>query len=480
MSDNLNTDINDYTPEELLELLGFDGADDPSIELIMIKLNKVISKYKSENNTALVQFYTKAKSILKDFMDKNTINSGVNPIILKNKPDIQNVLPVDINIGTVNPNLIQTTVRYFIIDSKHRQNIIPYSCDPNSLTSSTKFICSLTSGLKNTTKLTINTICLPRAWYTFDDFTGNTYFQIDGSGGLHNIHITEGDYDPSGIVKELNEKITNIGLTDITVSLVENILTPIIQFSNANTTDSYTINFYKLDNSLTYDISCNNTTITIDKYNRNLGYNLGYRITDTSNYSDLKITIPKSGTVKASAPLDIAGTQYIRLVLDDYNNNYVNNTEIGIDSTTNTSNTVNTTTDMPSYYGKVLQDILCVDASNENIYLPTFPRKLTQSQIYSINEINSQKQKKSSRLEQYTNPQTLAIAHVPNIILNKDTRGMSYKLQLSTEHCTKRIYFGPVAITKMQISLYDDKGYILNLHGQDWSFTMTAEDLYGQ
>ena len=55
---------------------------------------------------------------------------------------------------------------------------------------------------------------------------------------------------------------------------------------------------------------------------------------------------------------------------------------------------------------------------------------------------------------------------------------MSYKLQLSTEHCTKRIYFGPVAITKMQISLYDDKGYILNLHGQDWSFTMTAEDFY--
>lgn len=478
MSDNLNTDINDYTPEELLELLGFDGADDPSIELIMLKLNKVISKYKSENKTALVEFYTKAKSILKDFMDKNTINSEGNPIILKNKPDIQNVLPVDINIGTVNPNLIQTTVRYFVIDSKTRQNIIPYSCDPNGLTSSTKFTCQLTSALKNTTKLTVNTICLPRSWYTFDDFTGNTCFEIDGSGGPYNIHITQGDYDPSGIVKELNEKIKNI-FPDITVSLVENILTPIIQFSNANT-DSYTINFYKLDNSLTYDISCNNTTtttITIDKYNHNLGYNLGFRITDIQNDGDLKIILGPFGTKKASAPLDIAGTQYIRLVLDDYNNNYVNNTEIGIDSTTNT---VNTTTDMPSYYGKVLQDISCVDASNENIYLPTFPRKLTQSQIYSINEINSQKQKKSSRLEQYTNPQTLAIAHVPNIILNKDTRGMSYKLQLSIEHCTKRIYFGPVAITKMQISLYDDKGYILNLHGQDWSFTMTAEDLYGQ
>jgi hypothetical protein len=41
-----------------------------------------------------------------------------------------------------------------------------------------------------------------------------------------------------------------------------------------------------------------------------------------------------------------------------------------------------------------------------------------------------------------------------------------------------RIYFGPVNIYRMGISLYTDRGQIIDLNGADWSFQMIAEQLY--
>ena len=42
----------------------------------------------------------------------------------------------------------------------------------------------------------------------------------------------------------------------------------------------------------------------------------------------------------------------------------------------------------------------------------------------------------------------------------------------------RRVYFGPVSIERLRITLLDDKGNILNLHGHDWSFTLIADQLY--
>jgi hypothetical protein len=42
----------------------------------------------------------------------------------------------------------------------------------------------------------------------------------------------------------------------------------------------------------------------------------------------------------------------------------------------------------------------------------------------------------------------------------------------------QRAYFGPVVINKLRVTLRDDKGYIVNLHGNDWSFSLVTEELY--
>ena len=42
----------------------------------------------------------------------------------------------------------------------------------------------------------------------------------------------------------------------------------------------------------------------------------------------------------------------------------------------------------------------------------------------------------------------------------------------------KRIYFGPVNINRMRITLLNDKGNLVNLNGADWSITLISENLY--
>ena len=41
-----------------------------------------------------------------------------------------------------------------------------------------------------------------------------------------------------------------------------------------------------------------------------------------------------------------------------------------------------------------------------------------------------------------------------------------------------RKYYGPIDISKMEIAVYDDKGNLLNLNGQDWSMTLVSKHLY--
>ena len=61
MSNDLDTDINNYTYEELLEIVGFNSANIPDTSQINSKLNKLINKYKSEKNKKYVTFFVDAK-----------------------------------------------------------------------------------------------------------------------------------------------------------------------------------------------------------------------------------------------------------------------------------------------------------------------------------------------------------------------------------------------------------------------------------
>ena len=51
-------------------------------------------------------------------------------------------------------------------------------------------------------------------------------------------------------------------------------------------------------------------------------------------------------------------------------------------------------------------------------------------------------------------------------------------LGLDSQSGRTREYFGAVDIQKLQITMYDEYGRIINLNNMDWSFTLEFDKLY--
>ena len=170
----------------------------------------------------------------------------------------------------------------------------------------------------------------------------------------------------------------------------------------------------------------------------------------------------------AAVSVDLLGGEYILFTLDDYTKNYATNGLIGI-------GVQNTKLAIPSYGGKIIHDAsasICDTNTNRvSQYVPTFPRKLTQSQIYSLNEITNNRQK-SSLIVSSPNPSDL----FATIDINSNNGSINWIG--SAENKFKRSYFGPITLERIGIKLIDSLGNLVNLHGHNWSFTLEVEQLY--
>jgi hypothetical protein len=218
----------------------------------------------------------------------------------------------------------------------------------------------------------------------------------------------------------------------------------------------------------------------INAYNNTLGYLMGFR--------ELIVKVNQTGNIPP-AILDLYGPKYLILAIDDYKHNRINNGLIGI---TEYSKTLK----MPAYYSPDLPytctpspaftttaaaDIAIDKLGNTTTtttqtFLPSAPRILTQSQLYSINEIQKNKNLPTSyKLESPTTIDTFAIIPFKK---GSMTIGDAYTELTGSLQDNKRIYFGPVNIDRLHIMLYDDKGHILNLNGLDWTITLISENLY--
>jgi hypothetical protein len=167
--------------------------------------------------------------------------------------------------------------------------------------------------------------------------------------------------------------------------------------------------------------------------------------------------------------VDLNGSRYFILVLDDYNQNHLNN---GLVSITEPSKVVK----LPSYYSTD-QPYICEPSEFGKVaqLIQSSPRTLTQSQIYTINEIlKNNVNNMDMRAKAPTTTDVFAV-----IPVKQPANGGSLYVDFSGQlQDNKRIYFGPVDIDRMRIRLLDDKGNIVNLNGADWAITIISENLY--
>ena len=429
---------------------------------------------------------------------------------------INDTYQVPVKQDSLNPNLKNTISRFINLDSQFRQ----YTNGVDS--TATEYTCDLSDTLKNALKLSLYSYQIPFSWYTIDKAYGNTCFWIVDSSSNNTIAVSipSGNYSQTSFQSQLNTSFTEAGfssfppVTGATVPVNYNANSGIITlFLNGgiwtnplNPSDTFTITstytqivFFDFTGVLQCNVNC--ISKSNHYFNNTLGWVMGYRLP--------YVAIDTSGNT-ASSILDLNGTKYLILVIDDYNQNHVNNSLVSISQYSNTLK-------MPSYYSPdlpytcltpaqqgnnltqivnevVLQSLfdnqttdaqngLLIagkyegDYTNTQIMLPSAPRTLTQAQLYTINSINSNNNNITNYLAKApTSADILAIIPVKTST-GVPTGSLLVEFSGSLQD-NVRTYFGPVNIDRMAVKLLNDKGNVLNLNGNDWCATLISECLY--
>ena len=454
---------------------------------------------------------------------------------------VNNNFNVPVTQDTLNPNLQNITSRFINLDSQFRQ------ASGGSESMSTDYTMDLSDPLTNVLSLRLYSIQIPYTWYTIDYIYGNTCFWLTNTGldGLTNtfkIFVEPGNYSPSDFCIAVTYAFTSIGFTCLVAPA-----TDIIRFNSNNgkitlyldgwtdpsgnqiktitqydevfdaSTDAYFTFFDISGMKSCYESGsspCSASSSQAHTFNGTLGWLMGFRLPLQPVFAVDYLSTPYNGGNTPIGVLNLYGTKYFIVVLDDYNQNHINN---GLITITELSKNLA----LPSYYSNSQPYICSPNTSNLPILLdptalgnlsnvtpetmvslgvnpdnfvnslqdkvdfgtgkiqqifPSAPRTLTQAQIYTVNEIIKNRSKTISfRAKAPTNSDTFAIIPIKYGSL---ATGQLYTELSGQFQDNKRVYFGPVNIDRMRIKLLDDRGNVVDLHGSDWCVTIISENLY--
>ena len=184
-----------------------------------------------------------------------------------------------------------------------------------------------------------------------------------------------------------------------------------------------------------------------------------------------------------------------RIELPEYYNNQIRDDEIdNIDQYSNTNNdeeSPSTQEQLQNFFEN--DETFCPTTGNDctidqkcgqkpvHLLKKSFPRKFTQAQLYTINEIKIFNNKKLN--QKYIAPITTDIfAKIPikttNSQSNNNFEDIIEVTNSSNIFNTERVYNGPISIKRLNVKLIDDKGNIMNFYQSDWSFSLIAKQLY--
>ena len=559
---SMDYNVDNYTVTELFEILGLD-LDDLTSNDIISSTNNYIKRFSNENRPELVTFFqyiqtkllryireletsgkdaeytpnekqtkewikyealpqenTIQKDKITDRIQKIDVYDNEHVPMNREQLGVNNNFNVPVAQDSLNPNLENITSRFINLDSQFRQ------ASGGSESMSTDYTLDLSDPLTDVISLRLYSIQIPYTWYTIDYIYGNTCFWVTNKGYTFKIFVEPGNYTPTEFCTTLNNSFVSSGFTNgilpiatfnpnngkLTINLYNwkdpsgHLIVSITQYTDQfnSDTDAYFTFFDITGTKSCYDSGsypCSASSGQGHTFNGTLGWLMGFRLPLQPVFTD--------GNTPTSV-LNLYGTKYFIVVLDDFNQNHINN---GLITITELSKTL----PLPSYYNSS-QPYICTPNNNlldlnaignlsnvspeesvssgvnpNNFFnslqdkidngsgqiqqiLPSAPRTLTQAQIYTVNEIIKNRNKTISfRSKAPTNSDTFALIPIKYGSLST---GQLYTELSGQFQDNKRIYFGPVDIDRLRIKLLDDKGNVVDLHGGDWCVTLISENLY--
>ena len=352
---------------------------------------------------------------------------------------------------TLNPNYKNTTNRIVLVDSQYR---------PQLTNSETNFTVQLNEKLTNVVSMEITNIQIPYTFYNLETRQYNNIFTLTSMDTSTNwtIQVPNGYYTLSTLITKINA-LVNVHTHHITFSTPD-ATTGLITITNNsnNSIDNFTIDFMPSGARL----------------NGCLGWFLGFRnytgenVVNANSNSTLKYTINYNTSITGTAIANLPTTKYFIVVVEDFNNNQVSDSLI--------QNKIDQEIVRPTSYftQDPYLDILRPDNLCSYVTELGDERTLTKKQLFTRSQQNQSKINlmfQNLRLEVFSPNQVLGIFPFDST--------QTWNTPYFTDKCDyKRQYFGPADIDRLQIKLYDDKGNLLELNGNNWHMTLLTEHLY--
>uniref|UniRef100_A0A6C0C2A9 Uncharacterized protein n=1 Tax=viral metagenome TaxID=1070528 RepID=A0A6C0C2A9_9ZZZZ len=399
---------------------------------------------------------------------------------------LKNYIP-GIPQGDLNQTRREFFIRTINFDSKYRKipDINDITCSDDTYTideeaekldiaklrePSTDYTIQLSAPISNVLEITLQNIEIPSTWYVFDDDYGTNYFVYSTTSIIeprtwtwNKFDISSGSYNEEELINILNNRAVDL---NVSLNFIYNSSRHKITIENTG------------EKNIIIDWASGMYTPTAcfggakgQKIDSSMGWVFGFR--------SRKIEIRAKKTSFGSALLDLEGPKYFLLILDDFVNSKPNQdliTMIGAEKDTSFR--------LPKYWNKQTME--------DNCNVITFPdplsscgntpvnrdlsSNLTKNQKYTVEQIK--RHMKTEEINTYKAPASSDVLARISITKDRSNRYGSQIFSNSNYDYTKRLYFGPVSLSKFRIKLLNDKGYIVNLNNMDWSFSLLVKQRY--
>lgn len=287
------------------------------------------------------------------------------------------------------------------------------------------------------------------------------------------IVLEDGQYESvSNIIDEINNQINKYDVIKNKIKFMQNENTKKVFIDNQSN-NNIKIQFYFREAS---DNDTNNNN-AIEIY-RCLGWCLGCRnivnnivfddVHDKIESLELSITMNANTNKQMKTVPCIPDLKYFVLCIDDFTKSQ---NDKNIISTSQTPLKL-----QPKVYPMDDKNMNCIDCSNAS----EFNGKYTKAEQYAQIELLKNKRINSTQTyNDYLNVNNV-LAIIPFHHINNTNAKFSSIMSFDSSYFIKknRKYFGPVDLTKIKFTLYDDYGNIVDFNECDWNFSLIAKSLY--
>jgi len=476
------SEVASYSFDELKEILQLSDIDDVTVADVKDAVQSYFDNY--EVNDEIVRFLKEVEFRMVSEIENSQHDEQY---------DEQNAVEMDANFNQrdeSNPTIGNSISRLVILDSRyannaktssvsqfHKQTNIDKKTNNKRRykvqsvdVETTDYVCRLTEELTNVLSFSLYSFSIPHTYYNIDESYSNNTFKIR-LATLTTITITlpDGYYSLSNFLKIFQETVEKGGIIstsgkpviatdDITGKIILNFDECMIQDFVIDS--NCTIVFFETSKDQCKEEAASNSS---------LGWLMGfvndeYYIESDGNYAESIINLNVS--------------KYFVINIDDFTQDQIKTSLVGIEMQQK-----NNVTKLPKFYMNHAKNLSCNPEKGNHSMLTNikdgYPRSLTLNQLYALNQIT---QSTTSKIN-YLMPNFIVSNSFAVIPIKKPYNDKYGEMSVEiggTLQDNKRVYKGPTTITKLRVTLLDDRGYVVNLNGGEWSIILKFQILVEQ